>query len=128
MLDACLMVHAKNSGRAPSRLFVSFPMFCIRPDGTQMSNQSWFGGVLGLCGVGLGTQPAHRPTPMQFRMRKPRSWLTLVGSWMVVLQFALFFALCFVVFSTMHPEGYLTDVCITSITFSNTFGELFGGL
>ena len=86
--------------------------------------KSWFGGVLGLCGGGLGAQRAQRPTQMHFRMRKPRSWLTLWG-WFFV-QFALFVALFFVVFSTMHPERHFIDFCTNSNTFPKTFGEVFG--
>ena len=84
----------------------------------------WFGGVLGLCGEGLGAQRAQRPAQMHFRMRKPRSWLTLWG-WFLV-QFALFVALFVAVFSTMHPELHFIDFCTISKTFSKTFGEVFG--
>ena len=57
-------------------------------------------------------------------LRKPRSWLTLWGLFLV--QFALFFAFFFVVFSTMHPERYFIDFCTISNTFPKTFGEVFG--
>ena len=57
-------------------------------------------------------------------MRKPRSWLTL-WVWFLV-QFALFFAFIFVVFSTMHPERHFIDICAISNIFSQTFGEVFG--
>ena len=66
---------------------------------------------------------AQRPAQMHFRMRKPRSWLTLWG-WFLV-QFALFFTCVFVVFSTMHPERHFLDCCPISNTFSTTFGEVF---
>ena len=78
------------------------------------------GAVLG----GLGAQRTQRPARMHFRMRKPRSWLTL-WEWFLV-QFALFFELFFVVFSTMHPERHLIDIWPISNTFSQTFGEVFG--
>ena len=57
-------------------------------------------------------------------IRKPRSWLTLWG-WFLV-QCVLFFALFFVVFSTMHPERHFIDICPISNTFSQTFGDVFG--
>ena len=38
----------------------------------------------------------------------------------------LFFALFFVVFSTMHPERHFTDICPISNTFSQTFRDVFG--
>ena len=95
----------------------------IRLDGTQMSNKSWFGGVFGPCGEGLGAQRAQRPAQMHFRMRKPCSWLTLWG-WFFV-QFVLFFIFV-VVFSTMHPERHFIVCCTISKTFSKTFGEAFG--
>ena len=79
----------------------------IRPGGTHMSNKSGFGGVLGLCGEGLGARRDQSPNPMHCRMRKSRSRLTL-GGWLLV-QFALFFALCFIVFSTLHPERHFTS-------------------
>ena len=56
--------------------------------------QSWFGEVFGLCvGGGLGAQRDQRPSWMHFRMRKPHSWLTLRGCFLV--QFALFVLLFF---------------------------------
>ena len=84
--------HAKNASRSPPHLFASFPKFqcsvkqknipertpmsrnianlklCtrnrqqIRPDGTQMSKRSWFGGVLGPCvGVLEPSGPKNPP-------------------------------------------------------------------
>ena len=59
-----------------------------------------------MCG-GLGAQRAQKPTQMHFRMWKPCSWLTLGGCFLV--QFVLFFAFVFVVFSSLRPERYFID-------------------
>ena len=133
--------RAKNVGRAPtdmhSRTHTNEQEHCecflrkctrnrrqIRPDGTQMSNKSWFGGVLGPCGEGLGAQRAKRPTRMHFRMRKPRSWLTLRACFLV--QFVLFFVFfLFVVFSSLRPERYFTDFYAILSLFSIPFLEFF---
>ena len=55
----------------------------IRPDGTHMSEQSWFGGVLGLCGGGLGGWQAQSPTAMNSRMRTTfvaHTWAMFFGT------------------------------------------------
>ena len=80
--------------------------------------------VLGALGGGLGAQRAPWPSQMHFRVRKPRSWLTPLGRF--VVQFALFFAFVFVVFSRRPPERHLTDFYIILMTFREAFGEVFG--
>ena len=95
----------------------------ITPEGKQMSKNRDLGRSWGC--VGRVLEPSGRgPAQMHFRMRKPRSWLTLWG-WLLV-QFALLFALFCVVFSTMHPERHFIDFCTIPNTFSKTFGEVFG--
>ena len=105
--------RAKNVGRAPihrhSRTHSNEQEYCepflkictrnrrqIRPDGIQMSNKSLFVGVSGPCVGSLGAQQAQKPTRMHFRLREPRSWLTIGGCFLVqfVLSFACFL-LCF---------------------------------
>ena len=56
----------------------------IIPDGAQMSNTSWFGGIyLGAMRGGLGAQ-GLKSRPDQFRMCKPPcSWLTHGGCFLV---------------------------------------------
>ena len=68
--------------------------------------------------------PSGPTGPPGLQDAKPRSWLTL-GECLLV-QFALFFALCLVVFSTLHPELYFKDFGAILNTFSTTFGELSG--
>ena len=45
---------------------------------------------------------------------------------MVFGTICVLFFICFVVFSTMHPERHFIDICPISNTFSQTFGEVFG--
>ena len=52
-------------------------------------------------------------------MRKPRSWLTLGGCFLV--QFWCFFVFFFVVFSSLRPERYFIDFYAILILFSINF-------
>ena len=79
---------------------------------------------LGAVWRGLGAQRARKPTRMHFRMRKPRSWLTLGGCFLI--QFVLFFVFFFVVFSSLRPERYFIDFYAILNTFSTPFLEFFG--
>ena len=60
---------------------------------------------------GLGAQRARKPTRMHFRMRKPRSWLTLGGCFLV--QFVVFFCVFFCCLFVLAPRtvfyGFLGD-------------------
>ena len=79
---------------------------------------------LGAVWGGLGAQRARKPTRMHFRMRKPRSWLTLGGCFLV--QFWCFFVFFFVVFSSLRPERYFIDFYAILSLFSTPFLEFFG--
>ena len=78
---------------------------------------------LGAVWGGLGAQRARKPTRMHFRMRKPRSWLTLGGCFLV--QFWCFFVFFFVVFSSLRPERYFMDFYAILSLFSTPFLEFF---
>ena len=78
---------------------------------------------LGAVWGGLGAQRARKPTRMHFRMRKPRSWLTLGGCFLV--QFVVFFVFFFVVFSSLRPERYFMDLYAILSLFSTPFLEFF---
>ena len=115
--------RAKNVGRVPTDLFVSFPMFqcffekmhsrtptneqehcdfflkiCtrkrrqIRPDGTQMSKKSWFGGVLGPYG-GSWSPAGPKTRPDTFLDAKTtfvaHPWGMLFGT--ILVFFCVFF-------------------------------------
>ena len=54
-------------------------------------------------------------------MRKPRSWLTLGGCFLV--QFWCFFVFFFVVFSSLRPERYFIDFYAILSLFSTQFLE-----
>ena len=134
--------RAKNVGRAPTHLFVSFPMFpCFiekMHSRTHTNEQShcelfldnmhqesttnqtrWHANeqkivvwrCLGAVWRGLGAQRARKPTRMHFRMRKPRSWLTLGGCFLV--QFVVFFCVFFCCLFVLAPRtvfyGFLCD-------------------
>ena len=66
---------------------------------------------LGAVWGGLGAQRARKPTRMHFRMRKPRSWLTLGGCFLV--QFVVFFCVFFCCLFVLAPRtvfyGFLCD-------------------
>ena len=57
-------------------------------------------------------------------MRKPRSWLTLGGCFLV--QFSCFFVFFFVVFSSLRPERYFIIFYAILSLFSTPFLEFFG--
>ena len=95
----------------------------IRPDGTQMSKQIVVWRCLGAVWGGLGAQRARKPTRMHFRMRKPRSWLTLGDCFFV--QFWCFFVFFFVVFSSLRPERNFIDFYAILSLFSTPFLEFF---
>ena len=96
----------------------------IRPDGMQMSKKIVVWRCLGAVWGGLGAQRARKPTRMHFRMRKPRSWLTLGGCFLV--QFVVCFVFFFVVFSSLRPERYFIDFYAILSLFSTPFLEFFG--
>ena len=146
--------RAKNVGRVPTDLFVSFPMFqcfvekmhsrthtneqehcdfflkiCtrkrrqIRPDGTQMSKKSWFGGVLGPCGGVLEPSGPENPPGCILGCENhvrgsPLGDAFWYNSW-------CFFVFFFVVFSSLRPERYFMDFYAILSLFSTPFLEFF---
>ena len=83
----------------------------IRPDATQMNNKLWFRGA---CVGGRGAQLAQKPTRMHFRMRKPLSWLTHGGCFLV--QFVFFFGCFFVI---APAAAFYKFVCYFEHIFDN---------
>ena len=96
----------------------------IRPDGTQMSNKSWFGGVLGRClGVLEPSGPANPPRCILGCENHVRGSPLGDAFW---YNSCCFLCVFFVVFSSLLAEWYFIDFYAVFKTFSAPFLKFFG--
>ena len=80
--------------------------------------------VLEALGGVLGAKCPPRPPQRHFRVRKPRSWVALLGGFLG--SFSSLFGNVFFIFSRRPPEQHFVDFVSILGTFLESFVELCG--